>query len=413
MKQASERILDQKERLRSTVVSALDYCKRNNWSGFDPYDALNSRVFDATPFIKSRICRIALTQTLKRLPINIRPLLCVPRVQNPKGIALFLTSVIKLSKLGFDDCTDLVEYMVQRLIALRSPSTDYWCWGYSFPWQTRTILVPRWAPNLVCTCFVGNALLDLYERTGEERFLEMSVSSAEYILDTLYWNENSSKAGFSYPTPSYSTVTYNASFLGAAFLCRVVKCSGNRKFLDPALAVARYSASKQAADGSWVYGERSTQQWIDNFHTGYNLCALDSISRNVDTLEFEENIRRGYEFYCSHFFTSKSEPRYFHDSTYPIDAHCVAQSLITLLALKEYRADSVAMAHEVFKWAMRHLWNGEGYFYYRCGPFWTNKISYMRWTQAWMLLALSALLEEYCHGSQISHTHVALSRSSF
>jgi len=29
------------------------------------------------------------------------------------------------------------------------------------------MLVPRGAPNLVCTTFVANALLDLYEETGE------------------------------------------------------------------------------------------------------------------------------------------------------------------------------------------------------------------------------------------------------
>jgi hypothetical protein len=35
----------------------------------------------------------------------------------------------------------------------------------------------------------------------------------------------------------------------------------------------------------------------------------------------------------------------------------------------------------------------KGYFYYQKFPFFTNKISYMRWGQAWMLLAISSLLE--------------------
>ena len=133
--------------IRDCLNSLMAYCGKNDWAGFDPYDALNSRVFGFTPFIKSRVCRIAITQIMKRLPVNLRPLLLVPREQNPKGIALFLMAFLKLSKLGLLEERDLVEAMVERLVALRSPHTSYWCWGYSFPWQTRTDLVPQWSPN--------------------------------------------------------------------------------------------------------------------------------------------------------------------------------------------------------------------------------------------------------------------------
>jgi hypothetical protein len=42
---------------------------------------------------------------------------------------------------------------------------------------------------------------------------------------------------------------------------------------------------------------------------------------------------------------------------------------------------------------MEHMWNEKGYFYYRVLPFCTVRTSYMRWSQAWMLLALAALVE--------------------
>ena len=214
---------------------------------------------------------------MKRLPFNLRPLLLVPREQNPKAIALFLMAFLKLSKLGLLDRNDSIEGMVERLVALRSPYTSYWCWGYSFPWQTRTIMVPRWSPNLVCTSFVANALLDVYELNQESRYLSMATSAGEYILNDLYWTEDDSTAGFSYPFPGLRSRVHNANFLGAALLCRLYKHSGEKRFLQPALRAARYSASKQHENGSWDYGELPTQRWIDNFHTGYNLCALRSI----------------------------------------------------------------------------------------------------------------------------------------
>jgi hypothetical protein len=246
--------IDSQQLIKESITKLLAYCKQNNWAGYDPYDALNSRVFACTPFFKSRICRLILVQFMKRFPINLRPLLLVPREQNPKAIALFLMAFLKLSRFGLLDQENLVGMMVERLVAMRSKNTPYWCWGYSFPWQTRTILVPRMAPNLACTSFVANALLDAYETTCELRYLEMAVSAGEYILNELYWTEGDSIASFSYPLPSLRTRVHNANFLGAALLCRIYKHSGDKKFLAPALKVTRYSSAKQHDDGSWDYG---------------------------------------------------------------------------------------------------------------------------------------------------------------
>lgn len=383
------------------LTELLDFCRKNNWAGFDPYDALNSRIYLATPLKNSRICRLALTQILKRLPINLRPLLLVPKEQNPKAIALFLTAFVKLVKLGLLDQNDLVGKMTELLAALRSPETQYWLWGYNFPWQTRSDLVPRGAANLVCTSFVSNALLDAYENHGEPRCLSMAVSAAEYILNELYWTEGDSTAGFSYPFPGSRVQIHNANFLAAALFCRISKHSGEKKFIEPALRAARYSAAEQHEDGSWDYGELLIQRWVDNFHTGYNLCALQSINQCAGDGEFDTQIRRGFDFYRRHFFREDGAPRYFHNRTYPIDIHCVAQSIVTLLALKDVDKGNVALAKSVFNWAVRHMWDEHGYFYFQVRPYYKNKISYMRWSQAWMVLALATLVESDAEDSQV------------
>jgi rhamnogalacturonyl hydrolase YesR len=376
-------------------LKVLAYCRANDWAGYDPYDALNSRVFTVLPFLNVRLPRLALTQAMKRCPFNLRPLLLVPKTQNPKGLALFLTALLKLVKLGLlDQEKELVGIMAEKLGDLRSSNAPYWCWGYSFPWQTRTLLVPRGAPNLVCTSFVANALLELYEASHEARYLNMAVSAAEYILNELYWTEGNSVACFSYPAPSSRSQVHNANFLGAALLCRVYNHSDERKFLEPALKVARYSAGKQRADGSWDYGESPTQRWIDNFHTGYNLCALHRIGQEAETAEFNTHISRGFEFYRGHFFREDGAPKYFHDRTYPLDVHSAAQSILTLLELKDLDKANVTLAHSVFKWAGANLWNEGGFFYHQKLRYGTIKIPYMRWGQAWMLLALATILED-------------------
>jgi hypothetical protein len=383
------------EKLKATTLKLKTYCQTNNWEGYDPYDALNSKIFEYMPFANFRLSRLALTQILKRSPFNFRQILLIPKTQNPKAIALFLMSFIKLSRLGLLDHDDLIEMMIEKIVSLRSQNTPHWCWGYSFPWQTRTVVVPRYAPNLVCTTFVANALLDAYENKGKSHYLTMAKSAAAYIINDLYWTENSSIAGFSYPLPELRTKVHNANFLGSALLCRVYKHYGEKKFLDPALKVARYSAEKQHDNGSWNYGELSTQRWIDNFHTGYNLCALRTICECAGTSEFDPHIRSGFKFYLEHFFREDGAPKYFHDRIYPIDIHSVAQSIVTLLVMRDLDYASVRRAFSVFRWAMAHMWDNRGYFYYQVHPFYMIRIPYMRWSQAWMLLAVSMLLE-YC-----------------
>jgi len=241
--------------------------------------------------------------------------------------------------------------------------------------------------------FVADALLDAFDATRETRCLEMAVSAADYVLNDLYWVEDESTVGLSYPLPSLHTRVHNANLLGAALFSRIFELTGEDRFVEPALKLARYSANKQYPDGSWDYGESSTMRWADNFHTGYNLCALRSIGEFLRTEEFEAVVRRGYRFYLRSFFRNDGAPKYFHDRTYPIDIHSVAQSIITLLTLRDLDRTSQAVADAVLGWAMTHLWDGRHRFYYRRLRFLTIKTSYMRWSQAWMLLALSVYLE--------------------
>src|SRR5579859_5245220 len=83
-----------------TLRKLVAYCQENNWAGYDPYDALNSQMLEKLPFLDRRLPRLALTQALKRSPINLRPLMLVPKTQNPKAIGLFLAAFVKLSARG-------------------------------------------------------------------------------------------------------------------------------------------------------------------------------------------------------------------------------------------------------------------------------------------------------------------------
>jgi len=65
-------------------------------------------------------------QALKRSPINIRRLALVPKTQNPKAIALILSALLKLPSTVVYDREDLIPYMIDRLVTLRSSGVPYW-----------------------------------------------------------------------------------------------------------------------------------------------------------------------------------------------------------------------------------------------------------------------------------------------
>ena len=217
----------------------------------------------------------------------------------------------------------------------------------------------------------------------------MAASAAKFLLEDLYWEETDGRCGFAYPTPTARYQIHNANFLASALCVRVSNLTGETNMTDRALNVARYSVQAQNVDGGWFYGEMPSQSWVDNFHTGFNLGALLDVARVLRIGEFDAAVGRGYEYFKKTFLRADGSVRYYSHETYPIDAHCVAQTLITLSDFSGVDPNAVRLGSRVYRWALENLWDeSESCFWYRSYPLLTIKTSYLRWTQVWMLLGL-------------------------
>ena len=100
---------------KTAVRKLLAYCQVNDWAGYDPYDALNSRLFTALPFLDSKLPRLLATQALKRSPIDLRRLLLIPRTGDFNW--LFISSMMLL---GFKWST-IDQAILQRAFGAKSP----------------------------------------------------------------------------------------------------------------------------------------------------------------------------------------------------------------------------------------------------------------------------------------------------
>jgi len=364
-----------------------NYLDTHDLKGYDPYDALNSEILYKLSFNK-KFLKIIYTQALKKLPINLRPLLFIKKDYNPKGLGLFLTGYIKLYSLQKDrKFLQKIDHIISILDNIKSNGYSGYCWGYNFDWQSRSNFTPKYTPTIVNTAFIAHAFLDAYQLLGNDRFLEIAKSSADFILNDLHISRENNSICFSY-TPYDKSKIHNANMLGAGLLARLYSITKEDKFLEFARKAARYVINRQRPDGSWYYADTSYQSWIDTHHTGFVLEALFNYIEFTRDKAYVPNLLVGLEFFKKHFFLQNGRTKFFYDSDYPTDIHGPAQSIVTLIRLKDIE-DNSQLLQRITNWMIDHMQNKNGYFYYRKGRFFYNKISYVRWSQAWVFHALT------------------------
>lgn len=365
------------------------YCEKEGFKGWDPYDGLNSSVFQSIPFVRSnRIARLIWIQLFKRSPINLRPLLGVKKGFNPKGLALFLSGYCALYKASpKEEYLQKIKLLCSHIQTLQSKGWSGACWGYNFDWQARAFFQPRNSPTIVATTFIGYALLDAYDILQEPGLLETVRSACDFILKDI--NRTHDKDGdfaFSY-SPSDHTQVFNASLLGSRLLARVYSYTKEEILISEARKSVAFCCKYQQEQGQWAYGTLPFQQWIDNFHTGYNLECISEYQHYSGDTSFQNHLEKGLTYYLDTFFTAEGMAKYFSDSVYPVDVHAPAQLVVTLSRLKKMK-EHTKVLDNVLYWTLSNMQDKKGFFYFQKKQSVTSRIPYIRWAQGWMFFAL-------------------------
>ncbi len=366
------------------------YCEKKDFKGWDLYDGLNSRFFLKSPLKNSRLLRLFWIQLFKHSPVNLRGIFFIPQTHNPKGLALFLSGYANMYKI-FGNITDKekIDYLLDKLLSLQNKEHSNACWGYNFHWQSRSFFLPKFTPNAVVTTFVGNALLDVYEITEEDRLLEICRSICDFILNDLNKTyDDKRNFCFSYSTLDKSQI-FNASLLTSRFLARVYHFTNDIILKEASKKSVQFCVNHQNKDGSWYYGLANNQKWIDSFHTGYNLEAIYDYQLYTKDRIYNDSFDKGLRYYLSTFFHKKGISRYYASSTYPfVDIHSIAE-LIVLYAKTGSFNEKYNLVNSILGRVIENMQHQDGYFYHQATRHYKIKIPYIRWCQAWMFYALS------------------------
>jgi|GEM_PF-138432 len=375
--------------VQNALAELYKWAKREDFAGHDPHDLLSSPFFRGVRASSSmRLARLVALQLGRRSVVDLRSFLRVPRAENPKALALFLMGLLRARNAATPDWkSDAAELAGRLLASIREEGG----WGYPFPWQSRTHYLREHTPNIVTTSFVGSALLEWHALAPSIELLEAIRRAAEYIARLMpqasslspFSSPGEEVIGFGY-AENDPQVVFNASLLGAEFLLQAGELLSNPTYLGLARRAAEFVANAQRTDGGWDYGLEASQRWTDSFHTGFVITSLKSIADRIGEERLGESARRGFEYYRKTFLEPDFAVRYFPDKRYPIDAHALGEAMVTFHTFGDHKT-----ATRIAEWSIEHLRSPAGYFYYQRHRLFTNRIPYIRWSNAWIFRGLS------------------------
>jgi polysaccharide biosynthesis protein VpsJ len=379
-----------KGQLYESIGRLFEWLEKNDYRGYDTFDGLSSFLRPLT--FENKFLRIALQQSVRRFPLNTRPLLGIKKSRSTKAMGFLARGFLRLHvSTGDPVWREKAEFALQWLIDNRSKGYSGACWGNHFDYQSRGFYLPKGVPTVVWTSLIGHAFLDGYEHLRKAEYLEIAQSACEHILGDLQVFPHGEAVCITY-VPGLDSQVHNSNTLGASLLARTHSYTHNETYVDLAKKAFLYTAERQRPDGSWYYGERSDIHWVDNFHTGYVLDCYKQYLESTGDDRFESTLKRGYDYWKKNFFLPDGTPRYYNYKTLPIDIQCCSQAIDTLVFFSDRDPESIALASKVARWTIKHMQDRTGYFYYRrYSPWIVNTTPTLHWGQATMLCAMAGL----------------------
>ncbi len=368
------------------------------YRSYDPYDGL-SGAWPASLVRRQRFLARAVTQIIKQSPVNLRPLAGIrPRVL-VKSLSDVASAALWRHRLGSDpQALTAAHAFLATLRQEVTPGFSGACWALSTPYVTRYIDSKGGEPNLFWTLNAAVAFLEAYELERRPEDLAIARSTIDFILQDLgAVDEGEAGIWFRY-FMGHDAVVYNVAALSGALMQRVARLTGETELHTQGTRALQFVVRHQNPDGSWYYARGPEGQWVDGFHTGYVLEALLQ-SVLAGNGAFEPALRRGIDYYVRTLFTADHLPRYAASGTFPIEVQNCAQAIQTLSRLAWYDPAQLARARAVTGAVTRALFrftrtgdDEAGYFIMSRGRWLRNTLPAVRWGEAPMLLALTALL---------------------
>ncbi len=381
-----------KSLIEETVKKLDNWLVENNYEAYDPFDGLLSTLRILT--LKKTFPQRILQQSIRRIPINIRPFLGIKPHKSSKGISFIASGYLNMyAATGDLKYKSKASSCYDWLINNYSKGYSGYCWGNSFDYISRAFYLPKNSPTLVWTSLIGHHFYEAYRLLEEPKYLEVVKSIGTFILNDIPAIDTNKGICLSYVTFKKEAI-HNANLLGARMLAEVFELTGIEDYKHLSMKALDYSMNCQREDGSWYYGEHTKYHWIDSWHTAYNLDSILETASILEREEHNEKLMLGLTFYLNNFFNDDGSPKYYWNKDYKYDIQSSSQAIDTLVLFGRYYDDHkmIELALRVAGWTINNMQDKSGYFYLWKNKYFTNKTPTLHWGNGTMLRALTNLL---------------------
>jgi len=381
-------------RIEQVTNDLITFIEAEEFKGYDPYDTLNSRI----PFgWLGKWGKPIGIQIQKRNPINIRPLIGIKKDYNSKAMGLLLHAYsLMYQRRANEAIKSKIDFLFNWLLKNRTEGFKHFCWGYNFDWASSEKLLRAYSPTIVVSVFIAKGIIAYYETFKDQKSLEVLKSIGQFIKEDLIISEDSSGICFSYSTIE-ADCCYNASMLGSELFAFLYRETRIEEYKELAIRSVNFVVDKQKHDGRWNYSiklETGKERKQIDFHQGYVIDSLGYVMKYIPSTKevFMPYFKKGLAYYQQKQFLANGQSLYRFPSIWPIEIHNQAQGIITFARWADLDEEYLSQSETIAKYTIDQMLSPKGYFYYKKYPWLTIKTPFIRWSQAWMLLALTELL---------------------
>lgn len=387
-----------------SVNQFSEWLESHGYDSYDPYDVWGTAY---GRFSRRLYYRRSLVGLPFIAPILFLETLCpqwrglfVKKTRYATADAQLLTAFLNLYEI-----TSKREYLVKAvgladdLVATSVPGYSGYCWGYPFDWQHVNGLSPRGTPFITTTPYCFEAFLQLWEATGEAKYLDWASSTARFVGRDLKDYPTGNGAASSGYCPFHRSTVINA----AAYRAMVLFEAGHRfelaEYSDKAEGNLKFILQSQRTDGSWLYSaDNPKEAFIDHFHTCFVLKNLWKLNRRLKRPEVVASIRNGYRYYREALYDEEGLPRSFalkpRAQIVRLEFYNFAEAITLGCLLKSLVPEAFEMSLKLAKLVCCRYQSSKGYFatrVYRGGL--RHNLPFLRWPQAQLFYSLTNVLK--------------------
>ncbi|MFB6188268.1 MAG: antibiotic ABC transporter permease [Halapricum sp.] len=383
--------------IQQLFTKTLAYARDRDYTGWDYGDGMSSRLLQWLP-VENKWVNLAVQELVKRPPVNLRPLFLVEQRRSYQGTALFAMANRNYDRLlnaegesdfrsDFDPLSE-TEALLDWLLDERIQGYSGFCGGHRHRLQHLDGGIGEPSdPDVVSTSYAVRALLGNADL--DARYADVARSAADFVIEDLRYREVDDGAVINYHMNHDDEIyTINAGALGARLLLDLYDYFDDPEYFDRAQALLDHIAGLQTDLGGWTYRDPpdSSHLSMDSHHNGFVIESFQRYAELADSDRYAETYDRAMRFYRT-LFEADGAPNFDEYSRFPRDIHASSQGILVFSYAGEFDR-----ARRLVEWVRQHLYVGGGRYYFRKQRYYTQRITLMRWCEAWMAYALSEFL---------------------